>query len=53
VRYIVPDVDEWPRCWPITAAAFARAKPAATMFSATLQAPEMKIEIEVTARLAT
>lgn len=53
VRYIVPDVAEWPKCWPITSAAFARAKPAATMFSAPLQTPEMKIEIEVTARRAT
>lgn len=51
VNYIVPDIAEWPACWPITAAAFARAKPAATMFSAGLQDPEMKIEIEVTARL--
>lgn len=50
VRYIVPDPAEWPRCWPITSAAFARARQAATMFSAALQEPEMKIEIEVTAR---
>ena len=51
VRYIVPDAAEWPKCWPITSAAFARARPAATMLSAALQTPEMKIEIEVTARL--
>ena len=51
VNYIVPDKSEWPRCWPITSAAFARAKPAAIMISADLQAPEMKIEIEVTARV--
>ena len=50
VRYIVPDPAEWPACWPITSEAFARAKPAATMFSAALQEPKMKIEIEVTAR---
>ncbi len=50
VRYIVPDPAEWPRCWPITSEVFARARPAATMFSAALQVPEMKIEIEVTAR---
>jgi len=30
VRYIVPDASEWPKCWPITAAAFATARPAAT-----------------------
>lgn len=51
VTYIVPDAAEWPKCWPITSAAFARAKPAATMISAGLQAHEMKIEIEVTARV--
>ena len=52
VRYIVPDPSEWPLCWPITSEAFATARPAATMISAALQEPEMKIEIEVTARLS-
>jgi enamine deaminase RidA (YjgF/YER057c/UK114 family) len=51
VRYIVPDSNEWPLCWPITAEAFEVARPAATMIAAALQNPEMKIEIEVTARL--
>ena len=51
VTYIVPDRAEWPACWPITSEVFAKARPAATMFSATLQNPEMKIEIEVTARI--
>lgn len=51
VRYVVPDPAEWPRCWPIAAEAFEAARPAATMISAALQNPEMKIEIEVTARL--
>ena len=51
VTYIVPDKDLWPHCWPITSEAFANAMPAATMFSAQLQNPEMKIEIEVTARV--
>ena len=51
VNYIVPNKDEWPECWPITSKAFARAMPAATMICAELQNPEMKIEIEVTARL--
>ncbi|NND41783.1 MAG: RidA family protein [Silicimonas sp.] len=53
VRYIVPDADAWPSCWPITSDAFARARPAATMISAALQNAEMKIEIEATARLGT
>ena len=51
VRYILPEKCDWPACWPITSAAFANALPAATMISAALQEPEMKIEIEVTARL--
>jgi enamine deaminase RidA (YjgF/YER057c/UK114 family) len=51
VRYIVPDPDEWPLCWPITAEAFKKALPAATMIAAALQNSEMRIEIEVTARL--
>ena len=51
VRYIVPDPREWPECWPITSEAFANARPAATMIAAALQEPEMKIEIEVTAKL--
>ncbi|MFD0979363.1 RidA family protein [Tropicimonas aquimaris] len=51
VRYILPDAGDWPACWPATRAAFGRAKPAATMITAGLQEPEMKIEIEVSARL--
>jgi enamine deaminase RidA (YjgF/YER057c/UK114 family) len=50
VRYILPDRTLWPACWPIVAAAFATARPAATMIVAGLQEPDMKIEIEVTAR---
>ncbi|ANB35472.1 enamine deaminase RidA (YjgF/YER057c/UK114 family) [Rhodovulum sulfidophilum] len=52
VRYILPDPAEFPACWPILSEAFARARPAATMVSAGLMEPEMKIEIEVTARLS-
>ena len=51
VNYIVPDAQEWPDCWSVVSKAFATAKPAATMISAQLQNAEMKIEIEVTARL--
>ncbi|MCU0907156.1 MAG: RidA family protein [Rhodobacteraceae bacterium] len=52
VRYILPDRADWPACWPITAAAFARARPAATMMVAGLQEPGMRIEIEVVARIS-
>jgi enamine deaminase RidA (YjgF/YER057c/UK114 family) len=51
VRYILPDPADWPACWPITSRAFTTARPAAMMISAALQETEMKIEIEVTARL--
>ncbi|NRA99231.1 MAG: RidA family protein [Rhodobacteraceae bacterium] len=51
VRYILPDPADWPACWPVTSEVFGEVRPAATMISAGLQEPEMKIEIEVTARL--
>ena len=51
VRYILPDAADWPSCWPVTSKVFENARPAATMFTAGLQEPEMKIEIEATARL--
>lgn len=50
VRYIVPNVADFEACWPAIRAAFHIAKPAATMISAGLLDPRMKIEIEVTAR---
>lgn len=52
VTYILPDKADWPACWPITSQVFAKARPAATMIVAGLQEPEMRIEIEVTARVA-
>jgi enamine deaminase RidA (YjgF/YER057c/UK114 family) len=51
VRYILPDAADFAACEPALRAAFARARPAATMLSAGLIDPAMKIEIEVTARL--
>ncbi len=51
VRYILTDPADWPACWEVTSAAFGTVRPAATMIVAGLQEPEMKIEIEVTARL--
>ena len=52
VRYILPNAEDWPACWPVTSEMFGEIRPAATMFVGGLQNPEMKIEIEVTARLA-
>ncbi len=51
VRYILPDAEDWPACWPVTSEVFGETRPAATMLVAGLQVPEMRIEIEVTARL--
>lgn len=51
VRYILPDPVDWPPCWPLVRAAFGTARPAATMIVAGLQHPDMRIEIEATARL--
>ena len=51
VRYILPDKADWEPFWPVLSEAFATALPAATVFFADLQNAEMKIEIEVTARV--
>jgi enamine deaminase RidA (YjgF/YER057c/UK114 family) len=51
VHYYLVDAAEFPPCFPLLREAFARAKPAATMVVvAGLATPEMRIEIEVTAR---
>lgn len=49
VNYILPDGADFEKCWPVTSAVFAKAKPAATMIIADLMETAMKIEIEVTA----
>ena len=51
VTYILPDRTDFPKLWPQTSAAFARARPAATMIEARLMEDAMRIEIEVTARV--
>ena len=53
VRYIVPQGDEFARCAPVLRKHLGRARPAATMISAALLDPRMRIEIEVTARRRT
>jgi enamine deaminase RidA (YjgF/YER057c/UK114 family) len=52
VTYIVPRADEFKECWPALRRAFGEIRPAATMISAGLADPRMRIEIEVTARRA-
>ena len=50
VTYIVPRADEFQQCWPTLRERFGEIRPAATMISAGLADPRMRIEIEVTAR---
>jgi enamine deaminase RidA (YjgF/YER057c/UK114 family) len=50
VTYIVPKAEEFKACWPVLRKYFGDVKPAATMISAGLIDPRMRIEIEVTAR---
>jgi enamine deaminase RidA (YjgF/YER057c/UK114 family) len=51
VTYIVPNGAEFPQCWPVLRKYFGDVRPAATMISAGLADPRMRIEIEVTAML--
>jgi enamine deaminase RidA (YjgF/YER057c/UK114 family) len=51
VHYILPDAADFPACWPVLRQYFGEIRPAATMFSAGLADPRMRIEIEVTARM--
>ncbi|MEO5926019.1 MAG: RidA family protein [Bryobacteraceae bacterium] len=50
VRYVLPNSSDFKECWPTLRAYFGKAKPAATMISASLIDVRVKIEIEVTAR---
>jgi enamine deaminase RidA (YjgF/YER057c/UK114 family) len=53
VLYILPDASEFERCWPALRRWFGDVRPAATMISAHLADPRIKIEIQVTARKST
>jgi len=50
VLYVVPKADDFPLCWPTLRKYFGEIRPAATMISAGLADPRIKIEIQVTAR---
>jgi enamine deaminase RidA (YjgF/YER057c/UK114 family) len=50
VTYIVPETSDFRECWPVLRKYFGGIRPAATMISAGLADPRMRIEIEVTAR---
>ena len=50
VHYILPRAADFEACWPVLRRYLGSVRPAATMWSAALLDPRMKIEIEVTAR---
>lgn len=49
VTYILPDGAEFEQCWPVLRKYFGEVRPAATMISAGVADPRIRIEIEVTA----
>jgi enamine deaminase RidA (YjgF/YER057c/UK114 family) len=49
VKYLLPQAADFEPCWPVLRRWFGDVRPAATMLSAGLADPRMKIEIEVTA----
>jgi enamine deaminase RidA (YjgF/YER057c/UK114 family) len=49
VTYVLPDGEEFPKCWPVLKKYFGDVRPAAMMISAGLADSRMKVEIEVTA----
>lgn len=51
VTYVLPNANDFARCWPVLRRYFGEIRPAAMMISAGLADPRMQIEIEVTARI--
>lgn len=49
VTYVLPEPESFQACWPVLRARFGDIRPAATMISARLMDPRMKIEIEIVA----
>jgi enamine deaminase RidA (YjgF/YER057c/UK114 family) len=50
VTYILPEAEDFPKCWPTFRKYLGDVRPAAMMISAGLSDPRMRIEIQVTAR---
>jgi enamine deaminase RidA (YjgF/YER057c/UK114 family) len=51
ITYILPDRDDFEACRPVLERWLGEIRPAATMFEARLLKDEMKIEIQVTAKV--
>ena len=50
IMYILPDSEDFEKCWPVLKKYFGEIRPSATMISANLADKRMKIEIQVTAK---
>lgn len=51
ISYIFPNRDDFESCWPVFRKWLGSIRPAATMFEARLAKEEMKIEIQVSAKI--
>ena len=51
ITYIFPNKNDFKTCWPVFKKYLGHVRPAATMFVAGLFEEEMKLEIQVTARV--
>ena len=51
ITYILPDRDDFEKCWPVLRKWLGDVRPAATMYETRLLNDAMKIEIEVTAKV--
>ena len=49
VNYVLPNIAEFPQCWPVLRQYLGNVRPAAMVIEAGLLDPRIKIEIEVTA----
>ncbi|XHS77834.1 RidA family protein [Burkholderiaceae bacterium UC74_6] len=49
ITYVLPDGNEFQKCWPVLRKYLGDVRPAAMMISAALLDPRMRIEIEATA----
>jgi len=49
ITYVVPNAEDFEKCWPVPRRYLGNIRPAAMMISAKLLDPRMLIEIEVTA----
>ena len=50
VNYILPNKDDFPKCWPVLKKWFGDVRPAAMMIQAPLMKDEMLFEMEATAK---